>query len=83
MYPEYHVSPDQWQAFLADQRGCVVGSEAREEVRLEGRRHVLPREFHPALPPGGRPFEFVVSGIYDADLVKYPGTDVSTYVLPL
>ena len=22
------------------------------------------------------PFEFVVSGIYDADLAKYPGTDV-------
>ena len=54
-----------------DLRGCIIGRKLADEVRLEGRRHVLPGELHPALPQArAGPFEFVVRGIYDADKVR-------------
>jgi putative ABC transport system permease protein len=30
MYPEFEVPPDQWQAFLADRQGTVIGRELAE-----------------------------------------------------
>ena len=38
MYPEFLVPDDQWQAFLADKQGAIVGQGHRRPLRLEGRR---------------------------------------------
>ena len=54
MYPEYQLPPDQYQAFLQDLRGCVDRPQAGRALRLEGGRHLLPRELHPALPQARR-----------------------------
>jgi putative ABC transport system permease protein len=71
IYPEYILSPGERQAFLGDRRGCIVGPDLAKEfgwnvgdaIALEDRTANL------------RPFEFVVSGIYQVDNVRYPGTD--------
>jgi putative ABC transport system permease protein len=71
IYPEYALSPAERQAFLQDRRGCIVGPDTAKEfgwkvgdaVQLEDRTANL------------RPFEFVVSGIYQVDHVRHPGTD--------
>jgi putative ABC transport system permease protein len=71
IYPEYILSPEERRAFVADRRGCIVGSDTAREfgwkkgdaIRLEDRTANLP------------PFDLVVSGIYGVDDVRYPGTD--------
>jgi putative ABC transport system permease protein len=71
IYPEYELSPAEKQAFLRDRRGCIVGPDTAKEfgwkvgdaVQLEDRTANL------------RPFEFVISGIYQVDDVRHPGTD--------
>ena len=54
--------------------------EARRQVRLEDRGHLLPRELHPAAPQGRRPLRVRRAGIFDTDPVKYPGTDTNLMV---
>jgi putative ABC transport system permease protein len=74
MYPELILTAEEKQAFLADRRGCIVGVDIAKKFgwkvgdafQLES---VIPRYRI------GRPFEFVVRGIYQVDDVKYPGTD--------
>ncbi len=71
IYPEYLLSPEEKRAFLADRRGCIVGPDTAKEfhwkvgdaLRLEDRTANFP------------PFDFVVSGIYQVDNVRNPGTD--------
>lgn len=71
IYPEYRLSLAEKQAFLADRRGCIVGPDTAREfgwkvgdaIQLEDRTANL------------RPFEFVVSGIYQVDNARHPGTD--------
>ena len=54
MYPEYQIPPDQYQALLAGPARLRDRAQARRQVRLEDRRHLLPRELHPAAPQAGR-----------------------------
>ena len=49
------LTPEERQAFLQDLRGCIIGRGPGRRVRLEGGRHVLPRELHPALPDAASP----------------------------
>ena len=78
MYPEYQLPPDQYQAFLQDLRGCVIGRKLADKLRLEGGRHLLPGELHPALPQARTgPSSSWCAGIFDTDPVKYPGTDTN------
>ena len=71
MYPEYILAPEEKRAFVGDRRGCLVGPDTASEfrwkvgdaIRLEDRTANLP------------PFDFVVSGIYEVDKVRHPGTD--------
>ncbi len=71
IYPEYILAPEEKRAFVADRRGCVVGPDTAREfgwrkgdaIRLEDRTANLP------------PFDFVVSGIYEVDDARHPGTD--------
>jgi putative ABC transport system permease protein len=74
MYPEYAVPPEQMEAYLADRRGCIVGRALADKY---GWRIGSTFQLESFIPPYrvGRPFEFVVRGIFDADEVRFPGTN--------
>lgn len=76
MYPEYQLPEDQRKAWLADRRGCIVGRQTAERF---GWQVGDVFQMESAIPPYrvGHPFEFVIRGIYDADPVRYPGTDLT------
>jgi putative ABC transport system permease protein len=78
IYPELLVPPDQRAAFLADRRGALVGRSLADRFGWEVGDTV---QLTSDIPPYqiGRPFDFVIRGIYDADRVKNPGTDVSSF----
>ncbi len=75
-YPEYELPVWQKAAFLADRRGCIVGRATAERYGFKLGDTLHLESF---IPPYriGKPFEFVVQGIYDADQVRHPGTDVT------
>jgi len=77
MYPEYRLPPDQYQAFLEDLRGCVIGRKLADKFGWKlGDTFFLESFIPPYRKPDG-PFEFVVRGIFDADPVRHPGTDTN------
>jgi putative ABC transport system permease protein len=74
MYPEFAVPPEQFDAFLRDRRGCVVGRALADKYNWDIGSTFQLESF---IPPYrvGRPFEFVVRGIFDVDEAQYPGTN--------
>ena len=78
MYPELVIPPDQWKAFRETRQGCVLGAKLAKKFGWKVGDRFFLESFIPPYRKSGGPFEFVVSGIYDADLAKYPGTDVSS-----
>jgi putative ABC transport system permease protein len=77
MYPEYQVPPDQFEAFLRDQRGAVIGRKLAERFGWKiGDTFYLESFIPPYRKPDG-PFEFVVRAIYDTDPVRYPSADLT------
>ena len=68
---------DQKQAWLHDRRGCIVG---RKLAKRAAGRLATTFELESFIPPYrvGKPFDFVVDGIYDTDEAKYPGTDLNS-----
>ena len=78
MYPELTIPPDQWRSFLETRTGCVIGSKLAQKFNWKVGDRFFLESFIPPYRKSSGPFEFVVSGIYDADLAKYPGTDVSS-----
>jgi putative ABC transport system permease protein len=74
MYPEYAVAPEQMEAYLSDRRGCIVGQALADKYGWSIGSTFQLESF---IPPYrvGRPFEFVVRGIYDADEARFPGTN--------
>jgi putative ABC transport system permease protein len=78
MHPEYHLPPEVRQAFAAERRGCVIGAAlARRYGWKPGDRFFL-ESFIPYYRRREGPFEFVVSGIYEADLARHPGTSAGS-----
>ena len=77
MHPEFVIPDDQRKAFLADQRGALVGSKLAEE---RGWKIGSTFQLESTIPPYrvGKPFDFVVRAIYTADESKKKGTDLST-----
>ena len=74
IYPEYLLTPQEKADFLADRRGCIVGPETAEKFHWKvGDTFQL----ESVIPPyrTGKPFEFLIRGIYRVDDVRYPGTD--------
>ena len=77
IYPEIEVPADQRAAFLSDRRGALVGTglaakfgwKVGDTIQLES-----------DIPPYriGRPFDFVIRGVYDIDRVKNAGGDVNS-----
>jgi putative ABC transport system permease protein len=74
IYPEYILTPEDRQAFLQDRRGAIVGPETAAKF---GWKVGDTFQLESVIPPyrTGKPFEFVVRGIYQVDDVRYPGTD--------
>ncbi len=75
MYPEYQVPPDQFQAFLQDLRGCVIGRKLAEKFGWKVGDTFFLESFIPPYRKRDGPFEFVVRAIYDVDRVRYPSAD--------
>ncbi len=77
MFPEYELPPEQYRAFLQDLRGCVIGRKLADKYGWKvGDTFFLESFIPPYRKPDG-PFEFVVSGIFDTDKARYPGTDTN------
>jgi putative ABC transport system permease protein len=74
MYPEFAVPPEQFEAFLRDRRGCVVGRALADKYHWTVGSTFQLESF---IPPYrvGRPFEFVVRGIFEVDEAQYPGSN--------
>ena len=77
MYPEYQVPPDQLQALMADQRGCLIGRKLAEKFGWKVGDTFFLESFIPVHRKSDGPFEFVVSAIFDVDPVKYSGADTA------
>jgi putative ABC transport system permease protein len=77
IYPEIMLPEDQKQAWLHDVRGCIIGRKLAEKFGWKVGDHF---ELESFIPPYrvGKPFDFVVDGIYDTDPIKYPGTDLNS-----
>jgi putative ABC transport system permease protein len=75
MHPEYKVPPDQMKAFLEDQRGCIIGRGLAAKFDWKIGDTFYLESFIPPYRRKEGPFEFVVRGIYDADLVREPAAD--------
>jgi putative ABC transport system permease protein len=76
MHPEFELRPDQYQAFLQDQRGAVIGKKLAERFGWKIGDTFYLESFIPTYRKKDGPFEFVVRAIYDTDPVKYPSADL-------
>jgi len=76
IYPEAMLPEDQKQAWLHDGRGCIIGRKLAEKWGWKVGDHFQLESF---IPPYriGKPFDFIVDGIFDTDPVKYPGWDLT------
>jgi putative ABC transport system permease protein len=77
MYPEYEMPKDQYQAFMGDLRGALIGRKLANKFGWKvGDTFFLESFIPPYRKPDG-PFEFVVRAIFDVDPAKHPGTDTT------
>jgi putative ABC transport system permease protein len=76
IYPEIMLPEDQKQAWFHDRRGCIIGRKLAEKW---GWKIGDAFQLESFIPPYrvGKPFEFVIDGIFDTDQVKYPATDLT------
>jgi putative ABC transport system permease protein len=74
IYPEYILTPEEKAAFLEDRRGCIVGPDTAKKF---GWKVGDTFQLESTIPTYrvGRPFDFVIRGIYRVDDARYPGTD--------
>lgn len=76
MHPEFVLTDEEKSAFLADRRGAIVGQKLAEQ---HGWKVGSTFQLESTIPPYrvGKPFEFIVRGIYRADEAKDRGTDLT------
>jgi putative ABC transport system permease protein len=74
MHQEFIVDPGQKRAFLEDMRGCIIGPDTAQR---HGWKIGDTFQLESFIPPYrvGRPFDFVVRGIFSTDERRFPGTD--------
>jgi putative ABC transport system permease protein len=77
MYPEFEVPPDQWQAFMGDMQGAVIGRKLANKYSWKVGDHFFLESFIPPYRKRSGPFEFTVRAIFDTDPVKHPNTDTN------
>ena len=75
MHPEFKVPPEEMQAFREDLRGCIIGRGLARQFGWKPGDTFFLESFIPPYRRREGPFEFVVRGIYDADLVREPAAD--------
>ena len=77
MSPELQVAPEQFQDFMGDLRGCVIGRKLADKFGWTIGDHFFLQSMVSGMRKKSGPFEFVVRGFVDTDLQQYPGTDTS------
>jgi len=74
IYPEFILTGAEKQAFLRDQRGCIVGRSLAEKFNWrDGDSFELTSTVSDYRT--SKPLDFVISAIYQTDQVRYPGTN--------
>lgn len=78
IYPEYSLTAEERQRYLADQHGAIIGRAlaARFQWKVGDTIQLTSNIYRTPTP-----FEFVISAIYQTDQARYPGTDESTLFL--
>ena len=69
IYPEIMLSEDQKQAWFRDGRGCIIGRKLAEKRGWKVGDTFQLESFIPYYRVG-KPFDFVIDGIFDTDIVK-------------
>jgi putative ABC transport system permease protein len=77
IYPEIMLPEDQKQAWFHDGRGCIIGRQLAEKWGWKIGDHFELESFIPTYRVG-KPFDFVVDGIFDSDPSKSPPTDLNS-----
>jgi putative ABC transport system permease protein len=74
MHPELQIPAEEMQAYREDLRGCIIGRALANRFGWKPGDIFFLESF---IPPYRKkePFEFVVRGIYDADLVREAAAD--------
>jgi putative ABC transport system permease protein len=74
MHPEFKIPAEEMQAYKEDMRGCIIGRALANRFGWKVGDTFFLESF---IPPYRKkePFEFVVRGIYDADMVREPAAD--------
>jgi putative ABC transport system permease protein len=75
IFPEYRIPPDQFQAYLHDMRGAVIGRELATKYGFKiGDTFQMESMIPPYRVKG--PLQFVVRAIYDADTAQHPNANL-------
>ncbi len=77
IYPEIMLPPDQKEKWLGDVRGCIIGRKLAERFNWKVGDTFQLESFIPYYRVG-KPFDFVVDGIYDTDEARYPATNLES-----
>jgi putative ABC transport system permease protein len=77
MYPEYQIKEDEKRAFIGNLQGALIGRGLATKYGWKVGDRFFLESFIPPYRKSSGPFEFIVEGIYDVDLVRYPGTDAT------
>ncbi len=77
IYPEIMLPPDQKQKWLSDVRGCIVGRKLAQRFNWKVGDTFQLESFIPYYRVG-KPFDFVIDGIYDTDEARYPATNLDS-----
>jgi putative ABC transport system permease protein len=75
MHPELKVPAEQMKDYMADQRGCLIGKGLVKQFGWKVGDTFYLESFIPPYRKKDGPFEFVVRGIYDADLAVDASAD--------
>jgi putative ABC transport system permease protein len=75
IFPEFQVPPDDYRAYLQDMRGALVGIDVAQKYGFKvGDTFQMESMIPPYRVKG--PLQFVVRGIYTADLAKHPNANL-------
>jgi putative ABC transport system permease protein len=75
MHPEFMLTPQEKAAYLADRRGAIVGEDTAKKFNW----HVGSTfQLESTIPPyrTGKPFDFIVQGVYHTDKKRYPNASL-------
>ena len=75
IYPEIMLPPDQKEKWLGDVRGCIIGRKLAQRFNWKVGDTFQLESFIPYYRVG-KPFDFVIDGIYDTDEARYPATNL-------